>query len=253
MSGLILLCLPGWAQIDSIAEDSVIYFHARLVDSLSSEPVQLAHVVNTNFSLATITDTLGYFRIRANPGDTIQISAIGYTVTQYILDDYTTGEGTFTTLYIKPFVYSIKQVSVNQLGSYDQFKQKFLRLTASDLPKGLHPSVMKDLNEDLEGVGYSGPQAIASPVTYFYMLWSKEGKSNRKLAEWMKQDEFADEIDYKFNAAMVSRVTGYEGPELNEFMEFCNFSRKFLLDANDYSIVEVILNKQKIYSKLKKD
>ena len=46
-------------------------------------------------------------------------------------------------------------------------------------------------------------------------------------------------------------VTGYERPELCEFMEFCSFNKKFLLEASDYQIVESVLARQKVFKELK--
>jgi hypothetical protein len=185
--------------------------------------------------------------IRARKGDTIQVSAIGYSFYRFTIDEGIPDTGSIMVLRITPYIYPITSVSVNQLGSYDQFKWQFLHLDPSRLPKEIPEKVLDYVDEGLDTVALTAPPSFGSPVTALYMLFSKEGKSVRRLAALKEKDDFEREITHKFNPELVSRVTGYEGRQVYEFIEFCNFSRKFLREANDYQIIEAILKKQKLY------
>ena len=55
------------------------------------------------------------------------------------------------------------------------------------------------------------PQSFGSPISYFYDLWSKEGKSKRKLASLIMEEEFSRGIEHKYSPLIVSKVSGYEG------------------------------------------
>ena len=74
-------------------------------------------------------------------------------------------------------------------------------------------------------------------------MLSKEGKSKRKLAEILKQEELERILYPKYNRELVGHISGLEGDELNDFMIFCNFDPEFLLKANDYQIAEAIFRK----------
>jgi hypothetical protein len=233
------------AQPENDASNSTSYFIARIVDSLSRKPVQFAHIVNTDMGLATISDTMGYFYMRVAPDQTIQISAIGYSIKKLTLDDSLLNGPRLPFIALAPFVYPIDAVNVNPLGSYDQFKERFLNLVPPEPKYRISPSVLKEIDLGLDTITSLSPSPIASPVTFFYNLLSREGRSNRKLAALMEEDEFARSISHKYSAELVSQVTGYNGLELYEFMEFCNFGREFLIAATEYEIVEAILNHQK--------
>lgn len=246
---LSFICVPLWSQYDSIGPEALARFSFRVVDSLNAEPVQFAHVVNISKGLAVISDTLGIVHLRGLPGDTLQVSAIGFSIQRFTITEDEHEAGRINTLHLLPYVYPIGSVSVNQLGSYEQFKWRFLHIDPSLLPKEV-PDIVKDyINKGLDTVAVSAPPSLGSPVTAIYMLFSKEGKSARKLAALKEKDESEREIAHKYNPELVSEVTGIEGLELYEFIDFCNFSLNFLKAASDYEIVEAILNKQKLYAK----
>jgi hypothetical protein len=45
----------------------------------------------------------------------------------------------------------------------------------------------------------------------------------------------------KFNSETVSRLTGLRGPELIDFMRYCNFSKEYLLRTNHYDVLVATL------------
>jgi len=246
---LSFICVPLWSLNDSIDPGVVTRFSFRVVDSVSAEPIQFAHVVNINRGLAVISDTLGIVHIRAGPGDTLQISAIGYSLHRFFILEGEHAAGQINTVRLSPYVYPISPVSVNQLGSYDQFKWHFLHIDPSLLPKEIPDIVQDYIYKGLDTVALSAPPSFGSPVTAIYMMFSKEGKTARKLAALMEKDESDREIAHKYNPELVLSITGYEGLELYEFIEFCNFNLNFLKGANEYEIIDAILNKQKLYVK----
>jgi hypothetical protein len=242
---LILFALPCGAQTDSLHMDSTFYFTARILNSVNGEPVQFAHIVNTNLGNASISDTLGYFYIRLAAGNEMQISAIGYSIIRFNVNDSLLELRSIPTIQLVPYIYPITSVSVNPLGNYDQFRERFLNLTPPRSKYVISSVVLNEIDLGVDTIRSLSPSPIGSPVTFFYNLWSREGRSSRKLTALLEEERFYRSIAHKYSPESVSMITGYKGIELYEFMEFCNFTRKFLLDASEYQIVEAILRKQR--------
>ena len=236
------------AQPGIQSTDSTFYFSARIVDSVSRKPVKFAHIVNTDIGYATISDTLGFFNLKVAKNQTIQISAIGYSIMQLTLIDSIINRKGLLAIQLAPYVYPIGAVFVNPLGSYDQFRRSFLNLTPPAPKYQISSSVLREIDLGMDTISSLSPSPIASPVTFFYNLWSREGRSNRRLAELRKEEEFARKVAHKYSPEIVTRITGYHGLELYEFMEFCNFTKDFLINASEYRIVESILNEQKKFT-----
>ena len=82
---------------------------------------------------------------------------------------------------------------------------------------------------------------------------SKEGKSRRKFQALLEQEQFEKDVAYKYSPFIVEGITGYSKFELYEFMEFCNFEKKFLLEADRYEVRDELLEKQLIFEALREE
>jgi hypothetical protein len=234
------------SQVYESLPDTTIYFKARVIDSMTRHPVTFAHIINTTRRTATISDTLGYFYIKASPGDRLQLTAIGYAARKVTIAISILQNQLIRDILLQPIVYSIDAVRVNPLGSYEQFRRRF---TTVDIPQSaytIHPSVLQEIDEGADTLDML-IMPVMSPVTALYNLLSKEGKSKRKLRKLIEQEAFEKQIDFKYSPDIVSRITGYTGFELYEFMDFCSFKKEFLLNATYYEITQAILQKQQVF------
>jgi hypothetical protein len=247
---LLTLSLNCSCQTQEVIRDSVHFFSGKLIDSQTGEPVQFAHVLNETQSYAMISDTIGYFSIPVHLHDLLVATAIGYyNLPLYISDSiYTLNR--FHTFRMIPKIYPIKEVNVSVLGTYDQFKYKFLHLDIPNPENKINPSVLNDIMLGIDTTGVVRPATIMSPITAIYNLVSKEGKSARKLKKIEEEEKFLKQVEYKYNNDMLERITGLKGIELYEFISFCNFNRKFLLEASEYEIIEAVLEKLDEYRKM---
>ena len=141
------------------------------------------------------------------------------------------------------FIYSIDAVRVNPLGSYDQFRQRFVTMKSPESAYEINPTVLFDIDRGMDTLDMLIIHPM-SPVTALYNLLSKEGKSKRKLQKLIEEETFAKQVEFKYSPGIVSHITGYTGFDLYEFMDFCSFSKEFLLDATYYEITRAILVKK---------
>jgi hypothetical protein len=246
---LIIVPVCSLAQNQEGIRDSVQLFSGRLIDAQTDDPIQFAHIINQTWNYAVISDTLGYFSIPIRQKDLLVVTEIGYYDLPIYISDSVAGVNRFHIYRMIPKVYSIKEINITRLGTYEQFKHNFLSL---DLPEPEHqanPSVFNDIDKGTDTLDIIETFSIGSPITAIYNLVSKEGKSLRKLKKLNEEEEFRKQVEHKYNLEMLERITGLNGLELYEFISFCNFNKKFLLRASEYEIIEKVLEKLKEYRK----
>ena len=253
LAWLIFLALPGIegdAKAMSFRSDSVFYFKGRVMDSVSRQPLVFTHIVNTGRNTATISDTLGYFYIRVRPDDTLQFTAIGFAPKKVVATD--------SLILVLPDVlmrsisYTIRGVMINPLGTYESFKNKVATLELPPSEYEINPGVLFDIEQGTDTLDMM-PVPAMSPVTALYNWLSKEGRSRRKLAKLIEQEQFERDISYKYSPLIVSGITGYSGFELYSFMDFCSFKKSFLLESDRYEIKDAVREKQILYEAVMKD
>ncbi len=239
--GLFILVISSQdIHSQDIKDDSLFYFTARIIDRAINEPVQFAHIVNQTRGYAGISDTMGYFKIGAARNDLLLLTAIGYYDCPFHLSDSILSDPGIITIHMLQRIYPIQVVSVNQLGTYRQFKYKFLHLDIPEPNLKVNPSVLKDIEMGSDSVYVTENISLGSPVTAIYMALSKEGKSLRKYAKIKEEEQFRQEVADKYNREILEEVTGLSGPELYEFQKFCDLGKDFIRGATAYEIIEAL-------------
>jgi len=248
---LFLLCAitrSGFAQSEN--SDSLYIISGRLIDFMSEDGVQFAHIIDQTRKHTTISNTLGYFRILAGIHDLLIITAIGYYDLPVLLNDSLVYVDELRVFKLIPRIYPIGEVKIGQLGTYEQFKYNFLNLDIPEPTDQMHPSIIPDIENGIDTLDIIGPLSVMSPISAIYYLLSKEGKSLRKLEKITEEEDFLKQIEYKYSHEMLTRITGLEGEALYEFITFCNFNREFLLESSEYEIIEAVLEKLEEYKKI---
>ena len=217
--------------------DSTVRFFGNLYDSKSYQPIEYAHIININGNNATISDSLGTFNLKIEPGDSLMISSIGYKTTYY---QYTgpMQKVVFKSIPMEEEVYAISGVEVTPWGTYQDFKRKFMSLDIKDPQEDVHPLLWEGINREPELKEEPLNPGISSPITMIYSLFSKEIQSKQKLRELQKAQTKEDLLKEKYNPEQVRELTGLEGRKLERFMNYCNFSEEYILNTREYFILE---------------
>jgi hypothetical protein len=257
LAGIILLIFtlsgkPGeGAALPGSRSDSLFYFKGRALDSLDARPVVFTHVINTGRNTAAICDTMGYFYLRVRLNDTLKLSAIGYATLTLVIGDSMRDLKVIPDILLHEIRYSIRGVMINPLGSYSNFKYRVATLQLPPTGYEINPTVLRELERGLDTLDIIAYPAM-SPVTALYNWLSREGKEKRKLARLIEEEKFEKEITYKYSPLIVSGITGYSGLQLYVFMDFCDFSMKFLRESDRYVIRDAVLEKQKLFESRRK-
>lgn len=222
-----------------------------VTNHLTGEAINAVHVLNLTDSLATITSPEGAFRIPAKVGDSLVFSIIGYSTRALIVSEEDL-LADFIRIKMVQRSYEIGEVEVNPFGTKEQFRERFMELEVDDGTieivgvKG--PSkdrrtipVTEDANE-IKKAKY-----MLSPASFLYGNLSKDAKARQELHRLNREKEKHRYNYQKFNEKVVNRITGYEGEQLAEFMNYCNLSQQQIYRYTDYELTVVILNKQRVY------
>jgi len=238
------------AQVFIPLPDSLRIVNFRVTDHFTREPVGLAHVLNITKKKGCIADLLGYFSIPFSVGDSLSITAIGYH-TKHVLNWGQFSKDTlFYELTLTPKVYQIDEVKISRFSTYDRFLREFASLkltkTKEDVQNEFIQLYFMRITKDLN--------LLTLPPPTMGLTFGKDWyqKQHEKLTEAINRDRKKRIADRKFNAGIVSNLTGLTGIQLQKFIEFLKFDEEYILNSTDYEIREQILARFKEFKKITK-
>ncbi len=245
ISALICVITLKIAGQESSDIDTLVTVKSQLKDTDDGTPLRYAHILNPGLGIGTTSDSLGFFTIYMERNDSLLISAIGYIDTHFTLPTFWPSNLFSDPIRIRKQMYLIEGVSVQSLGSYQQFKQKILNARP---PKSSAEQTTEYINRAAtqEAVEWSSVR-----VGINFSMKSKEEKSLKKLKLILDEQEKIEIINSKFNKRNVGELTGLKGEELVEFMDYCNLPEEFLLNASEYDILDTVKRMYRAYYKRK--
>lgn len=204
------------------------YVLGRAIDKTTKQGIPSATVVNKNTRQITRTSDNGNFLVKASKGDSIKISSIGYK----------NGSIAWDGLNLEPIIEMPQDAIVLQEVTVKDKRMEIIRKQIDELlasPEASTKLKWKDIS-NLINTNTSTGSGIGISIDGLYQLFSKEGKTRRKL-EAMKQEDLRKLlVEYRYSPEYVSYVTKLKGEQLKSFMKFCNLPDNFVLTANDYDL-----------------
>jgi hypothetical protein len=225
---------------------------ARLVNERTHQPVVFARIINRDMRSEVISDSLGVFKIYAHINDTLYIRSISYNSVSIPASDSLVWQLRIPEIPLTEEIYDLGIIDIYGWGSYQEFKYKVLH---SKIPEDNTKKAVENLRRALSNLPKHPLQeqasiSLGSPVTGLYNLFSKEGKSLRRLEKAKERDRIFLLTYQKYNREIVSIITGLKDNLLDQFMMFSRPDEDFLLKASDYEIHENILEN---YERFKKE
>jgi hypothetical protein len=212
----------------------------KVYDKLSFNAIENIKIINQSGKINTYSNNLGFFQINCIKNDTLFFVGIGYNSKTIIINDSILAKAQNLILLLDPEIYELKEVTINGLGTYKDFKRNFLTIKPKDelvidlgLPE-IKPGLPRLLDDDyVKSAGF----AISSPISFLYYNFNEKEKSKRKIYKLMYEAPTTYEIEKKFNRDKVGIWTGLKDFELNEFIVYCDFDRNYLLNATEFDII----------------
>lgn len=226
-----------------------------VLDAEDSSPMMYANIYVKHTRKGTITDPMGYFFLVANIGDTIIFSSLGYEKLSVIASDSLGDINRPAIVKMQRTVYELSPVNIIALKRYQQFKYEIINMDppTEEIINARKNFPLKPPDIDYYS-RYGGPDHgfVLSPISALYDMFSKEGKERRKLEELEASYELNFQISEKLNPQMVSRITGLNLTDAENFIEWMNLPNSFIINANEYQLIEVIIARYSHYKTTKR-
>jgi len=203
--------------------------------------IQSTHVINFSRNSAAITDSAGYFSLRAIPGDSVVLFHIAFHDTSLVWPF----SGNLVYLVMKEKKYRIPELKIFPWGnSYSDFKTAFLALP---LEKTLAEQLRLPVQTDdaipfwLDRERVSNPVLLlTSPISYLYYNLNKKEKSALKVYELQKLKPQLAAYEEIYNRNNLMQITGLSDTAIDSFMVFLNIRKKNGPGSKEIEIVEEV-------------
>jgi|WetSurMetagenome_2_1015567.scaffolds.fasta_scaffold216781_2 hypothetical protein len=227
----------------------------EIVDEETGKAVEFGFVLNYSRHVNIYSSISGEFIMDADQGDTLVFSAVGYYYQKVIVNDSLLKASMPVRFILMPRAYEIKEARIVALGTYDEFRQKFINLDNPKTKTEVLAEKLADMSHKAAREAYDMAKANQKldGITFFTVpILTPEEKERIALARIIKQEKIRDEIYQKFNPAVVKKVTGLkEDSDIIGFMVFCDFSDQYLLKVNQYDLMVQLALKFEAYKRKK--
>lgn len=234
----------------------------KVLNSKTGESVSLAHVILEGKRKVTACDEWGMYRVLLTPGDSITVTAIGYKPTKFILSD-TVDRDTYKEILLQPTSYRLEEVTVMNLGTWEQFRQDFIHMKLEPTKKekiiiNMNKSIAANIKMKLGAYNptkatldrLSAPKGIVSTVGLSSGVGfgnRKDFKSILKIKSLTKEYKYAKILTAKYNRDIVADITGEKSKErLDKLMAYINKNAHFTYATKEMDILKEVKD---LYSK----
>ncbi len=238
---LIWLCLLGTFTALAQEQESFV-LTGKMLDAETQLGVPMVHVIIKNKNKGTYGDPKGKFKVSVELGDQIVVTSIGYENVEFtVTEEYMAYRGEEMMLFMIPKTYELDSLVIFHIGEdFYLRRKKGEPMNIIGLPKPTDtprdwskPQVVADGN----GVGLYGL------LNFFDKDLQQKIKVKKLQAELDKENALKAEYESKYNRVIVKEVTGIDDRVLDEFMEFCNFTKGEIIQLNQYEITARLLSR----------
>lgn len=211
-----LLCL--FLSLVSFGQEPVLSITVE-VEEPNGTPVSVAYVVNRNSGEGAVTDFKGYATIKGTLKDSLVVSHVGY---------------------------QLQKIAVASWKDSIRNSKLKLRVILFEQVYKLQPVVVRSFEftpnekEYYKRIAYAPSPTLQSPVSYIYDIFSKEGKTKRKMREIYEGILLEEMLAERLNDDKVRRITGNPKMTVDSIRKVCFIPDHFILSSTDYDLYKRI-------------
>lgn len=199
----------------------------------SITPMPFSYVVNNRSSSGTLSDEKGNFAIKANIGDSLSFSHLGYSITKFfthLLRDSIKNNSVYVKIILKPKAKELAPVIISS-HSFSKEEKEYYERKVNEYERGLD-------------------SPLASPITAMYYAWSKKGNELKKLSAAYYQ-LLKDEVrERRLSDEKIRVLTGNDTLNVQSFTNYCFLPDQFVVSASDYDLFLAVKRCYKQYSEM---
>ena len=231
---LILLFFLGISAGKLYSQDKPI--QGIVFDMESKQRLTRVYIFNTRTGDGFYNNTKGELRTNAREGDVLVAALQGYGVDTIRVKSENT-----ILFYLRRNSIQLQEVVVKDSVKTptDQLKQ-----TQEEYKTAYTKGTVKDV---FTTGGSNGGGGAGLSITALYNLLSKEGRNARMLQKIIERDYRDAMIEYRYTRNLVTSVTGLNGAKLTDFKQQYKPGYYFILEANDYELIQFIRKSYESY------
>lgn len=208
-----------------------------VLDSTQNYPLEMVSVLSTS-GKGTFTDAWGNYEIEVREQDSIWFSYLGKPTRKYAVKTITNSSQFDISLHVN--IPVLKEVIVRPRNyRMDSLQNRMDYAKAFNFRR---PSV-----ESMTSVGPNGAGIDINELIRVFQF--RKNRSMESFRERLLAEEREKYIDYRFNKALVRRLTGLSEEELDLFMQLYRPNYEYLLITPEY---EYQLGIKRAYSEFKR-
>lgn len=209
--------------VNTYAQDS-FYYIARIKDNTTKEIISNANIINLKNKKGTTSNFMGLFMIKASSNDFLKISYMGY---HDVYQKVGAQNKDTVEIFLSKKSYQIEEVKIRPW-TKKEFKYQFVtKEPPSDTSEWLRMKFAVPREELI----------WLTPVSFHNYKTSKE----RQIINLVKEKAWAEkDVLYK---KIVKNMTHYESDEYIKFLEYCHFSKDYILRTRELYITEEVKKK----------
>ena len=219
------MTINGFSQEKSVA--GIVF------DKNSKDRIAKINVVNLNTGKSVYNNLNGVFTIDAQPGDQLVFKKQDYYSDTVKIESYLP-----LAIYMGRTAIQLQEVTIRDSMINPNSKRALAKKENSKAYGTL-------ANRDIISTPTMGGAGIS--IDGLWNTFSREGRNAENLRKIIDQDYRQDVIDYRFNRALASRITGLKDKQLTDFMQKYRPGYYFVIKASEYEFISSIKSNLKRY------
>ncbi len=219
-------------------QDKSVY--GKVLASEDNKGMPGVNVTNKRTGYVVATNDKGDFYIRAQKGDSLIVTSVGYNNLGIKWD----GVNREPVIFLKRSAFTLDEIVVKDKKPENLYQEIQEFLNNPNDSRVIKRQIMRNMINTNTSLG----PGLGISIDALYDMFSKEGKNRRKLADVQFQDAKKFYAELRYNKRVVAQITHMDEENLDEFMTFCKMPEDFILRATDYDLTYRILSCQKEFN-----
>jgi hypothetical protein len=190
-------------------------------------------VIDQRTSTGMMAEPNGHFVMNALRGDTILVTASGFSVRKVCFKDSGVRGEYSIVVRLDSMHYSLAEVKVypgKNFGEIDEERSRLGNIAKTDR--------YQDIN------------AISSPISYLYERFNRLEQSKRKVAILEDEEARRGVLKELFEIYIRHDIIKLSDGEFERFIDYCNFSDEFVKSATDYELVMAVKRRYEEFERM---
>ncbi len=227
---LIILLLVSFTLINA---QNKIVLKGKVMDETKSAVI-FPVIANKTKNTGMMANPDGTFQMMIDKSDTILVSSIGYFLQKICLKDSSITSDTFAlNIYLKKNIQTLKEVTVFDVKS------------------------IKELQKQKEALGekntntYKNVNALESPFTALYEMFSKTEKQKREVEKLENNDRRNAFLKELLRNYISYEILDMPDEQLEDFIDFMGLNDEYIKTVSDYDLAAYITAAYERYKRYK--